>query len=342
MSLFDGLSTPKWLSNEEVWNKPQEHSAGDLFLAGLAKGMQASKDAKGDPSPPPAWLSPWVDPKDKQMALAKHQQQMQMTKFGGIADAMKDLKTPQERVDVMSQNPIWMMDPQTAGPMQKFFQDQAGIIKAGATSTSARLSLQDNANFLKRLTALDPQDRAALKEMKPGADGPSAEQWGALDAAEQAAAIRKTTAAADAEKAAKGRGDVETTTLDAKGNVVRKFAPAKQTGGGEWITKDLDGGKALIYNSKGTTGHIVQSGNAPKPVTLNELTAFIKTLPSDDPDISRLKAMEKSMALGQSSGSGGGTAPLDLPGSKSALVKGQTYKTAKGNAVWDGAQFTQP
>lgn len=174
--LFSGLDTPRWLSNEETWNKPQKESLGDIVLSSFSDSLQAKKQAQGDNSPVPAWLKPFSDEskqlqvdnlklgiQGKQMELARQHNMLDyqsQSKAGEVALSgvlAKLAKTgswndPQARADVfdvatkypaLMDTPVWQHTQDNFTKADKAAAD-AERYKAQADAADERLGISQD------------------------------------------------------------------------------------------------------------------------------------------------------------------------------------------------------
>lgn len=110
---------------------------------------------------------------------AQKAQQIQAAKtMGPMVDALKNVKTPQDAFGVFSQNPAWLVNPQTGPFAQKLLQDYTNIAKAESATVEGKVKLQDAKDFSKALTEIDSVPRAKISAMPRNPDGtPTAQQW---------------------------------------------------------------------------------------------------------------------------------------------------------------------
>lgn len=134
-----------------------------------------------------------------QQKMELDQQKKQMDMLKPIADAFKGADTPEKSMDILSKNPQWMANPITQPFVSKWMQTQGSIARTESTSLQAKMSLQDNKDFLTRMDKLDPDLRAPVRKAAMGTQGqaPNPESWGALSDAETAMADRRSKRAAD-------------------------------------------------------------------------------------------------------------------------------------------------
>lgn len=316
MDLFGGLSTPRWLTNEDIWNKPQAQSAGDLFLSGLAQGWQKAND-QSDGSPKmsgdassanrsnavPAWLAPWSKPAEQR---SQQNQQFDIQKDAALqhAELLNQNQIKQQNAaklfqgvnvgdaaqvfGVTAEHPWLMFDPATAGMTKTIVQEAATSSKIQNSSLAAKTAVANNTEFVKGLSKIAPEDAAAIQGMKPNPDGSiSAMQWQALRTAQQTAELSKENTSRMAQIEALARGDVQSTEITAKGDVIQKFTPPKADSvnkpAGDWIPKTVNfNGKDVhfLQGPKGGIRMINEKGDSVEP-TASELTRLSTSVDVD-------------------------------------------------------------
>lgn len=373
MDLFGGLSTPRWLTNEDIWNKPQSQSAGDLFLSGLAQGWQKANDQSdasprmsGDATsanrstPVPAWLAPWSKSAEQR---SQQEQQFDIQKNAALQHAalldqnqkkqqvaaqwMTGANTLDKILGVSAQHPEIAFDPATSGMYKNLITEATTAAKVQNGSIAAKTAVQNNSAFIKEMSTIAPEDAAEIQGMKPNPDGsPSAMQWQVLRTAQATAKAEKENSARMAQIEALASGEVpQSTRIDSKGNVTQTFATPKTTTAntpvGDWIPKTVNfNGKDVhfLQGPKGGIRMINEKGDSVEP-TASELTR-LSTSVDVDKELKQL-ATEKLKQSFKKSPSGSATSANPLPSDKSQLKKGQKYITSRGVATWDGSQFVQ-
>jgi hypothetical protein len=227
-------------------------------------------------------------------------------------------KTLDEYQTWRSANPEMMMNPVIAKQMdsigrvvaQRQSKDIAATAAAGK-SLDAQLAVKDATDFAKRVTALDAETRAQLREMQAGPNGPSAAQWKALGIAEQALEARRENERKQAEIEALQRGDVQRTTITEKG-VTQSFAPAPAEKAEtdpniQPITKDLGDGTTLAWMPGSKSIHVIKKSGEKQQVsayTLFQIGSKLKE--AGDPDGTNFMNAAKSIIRG-------GTMPAPTP-----------------------------
>lgn len=323
--IFGGLATPPWITLQDMGNTAARDTAqiGQNFASALSQ--KRSQDFQAQ------------QVQNKQDFMLQQQQQT-IQALQPVVSALTDAQTPQAAWDVVSKNPTWLLNPRTGPFVQKYLDTQAKVASAQTKTIAGKIAIQDSTQFSKDMGAIAPEDRAAIQGMNRNPDGSvSAMQWQALNTAKQTAITSKSNAAQQASIEALQRGDVQSTEVNARGDVIQKFNPPKPTQqgpAGDWVPKTVNiDGKDIhwLQGPKGGMKMINEKGDSIEPSTA-DLTK-LATASNADADLQKMATEKLKTKLG------GGAMPL--PTTKDALKKGSKYNTSKGVATWDGTQFVQ-
>ena len=242
-------------------------------------------------------------------------------------------------------------------------QERFGLLQSGAA-----LKATDQKDFLQRMGQISPEDRSAIHSMNPGwfdfgpKGGPSSDQWMALYDAE-GRARSKMTGGLGPSKVVVGPGGVTQTFespdsnyhLNAFGVLQKKRDEAFATGDTQTANelqgridklsgvKDLnpaekaqaDLAKARINRLEKAITDNPLSAN-PSPTSLARHTDLLRQANAARADLDHIMSRGATSAAPVAAPAG---VPLELPKTESALVKGGTYSTARGTALWDGQKF---
>ncbi len=249
-----------------------------------------------------------------------------VTKFSGIADKLKGATSPESAWEIVSQNPQWLADPQTAPGVTSYLKNQAEVAKAEVGSIKGKTAIADATDFTKRMSTIAPEDRAAIGGMSRNPDGtPSAMQWKALSLSEETAKVHQQNVNEQARQDAIARGDVVTTTVTDKG-VSQRFAPPAANSKAfvpEPPTEYANGAK-LIHVSPNRWQYIAPGKGKAEITTSNLRTIAQDALKRDHKDPVALDIMKKleSEALKQlSKGEEGVSAPATPASSLDSTTK---------------------
>lgn len=224
----------------------------------------------------------------------------QAQKLTQIAPELAATSSPSAAWDVVSKNPTWLVDPQTAPFVNTFLKSQAALATAQKNTTQGQIAIKDTTDFMKRMQDVDPETRAQVRGMQSNSDGtPSAMQWKVLGLATERDRVAKENIAKQAENEALARGDIETTVIGPKG-VTTTFKPKSATAGNidaEPRSKALPDGSTAVWMPGGKGIHIVKNGMA-KEISPNTIAAVAKLVGVDDPDYAHLLSQAKAGVMG--------------------------------------------
>lgn len=265
MDLFGGLSTPRWLTNEDIWNKPQAQSAGDLFLSGLAQGWQKANDqSNGSPkmsgdtssanrsNPVPAWLAPWSKQSEQR---SQENQQFDIQKNAALQHAaLLDQNQQKQQLaaqifqgvnfgdasqvtGVVSQHPWLAFDPATSKDTNEILKYSTESAKVANASVAAKIAADAGKKFYDELGKIPPIQANIIRGMGDPSNPtgpPNANQLAALNATKntlnQQAIINALT---------RGQTSVET-EVNAKGEVIQRYKTPPATQGSPEFQKSLE------------------------------------------------------------------------------------------------------
>lgn len=289
MGLFDGLSTPKWISPLDAQESNTEY-ASQLGRNFSASYLQANAQEHQD-----ALIQQQQDREDElQSRIA--------TKMAPIAHQLAGADTPEAAWKVVSQNPQWLVDPETAPSVTGYLKTQTQVATAEKNTVAGQLQIKDGTDFVKRLGGIDPTSRSAIQSMNKNKDGSfSPQQWQALGIAEQYSQTQKENAQSQAEIDAMSRGDTQTTVVGPKG-ITTTYKPATTTNqaNAEPNTKTLSDGTTLAWMPNGKTIHVIKKNGEKKELTPMQLLSIGKTLDANgDPDAANIIQAAKQGAMKQ-------------------------------------------
>lgn len=288
MGLFDGLSTPKWISPLDAQESNTEY-ASQLGRNFSASYLQANAQNHQD-----ELIQQQQDREDElQSKIA--------TKMAPIAQKLAGADTPEAAWKVVSQNPQWLVDPETAPGVTGFLKTQTQVATAEKNTVAGQLQIKDGTDFVKRLGGIDPTSRSAIQSMNKNKDGSfSPQQWQALGIAEQYSQTQKENAQSQAEIDAMSRGDTQTTVVGPKGiTTTYKPATASQVGA-EPQAKTLADGTTLSWMPNGKTIHVIKPNGEKKQLTPTQLLTIGKSLQTiGDPDANQFIEASKRGAMPQ-------------------------------------------
>lgn len=308
------------------------------FISGFQGARDAGKDeqaaiakaeAEGKPAPKPSYFNRFrtgvldapgvraegADPFAKAKAMdfqqrlatgaVEFQGKMLENKLKTLAltATLEDQRTMETLMDGMAANPN-LLNEIEAPPVFKTPQYQGVFNKLAEfnrTSMITKTRLADATAFTKRLSAIDPADRADIQGMEGNKDGSiSSMQWKALGLSEERAQVAKDNARALAEMEALQRGDVPTTTITDKG-VSTTYKPApKDASDAAPKTMTLDGGTTIAWVPGSKAIHVIKDGNK-KEFTPFQLQSIAKGLPDKDPRKKQISDFLADTAVAQSS-----------------------------------------
>jgi hypothetical protein len=221
-------------------------------------------------------------------------------------------------------------------------------------SVQSKVTSEGIKEFSKRVDALSKLDPTGAAQFAPQIGRiPSPEILQALSLAEQTAAVKQENIRSQAEAEAKARGEVPETKITEKG-VIKTFKPG--TGAKDIQPKEttLSDGTRIIYNPNTGAFKMTTPKGEEKPMTSGQLLAIAKGLSETtavNPNVKKIldllgeKAARQVEGAPKTSKESGAAKPApartvsELPTKKELLVKGQSYMTSKGVAVWEGDQF---
>lgn len=237
----------------------------------------------------------------KQTQLQKENQRL-AGKAVPIATALQGVQSPEESWKIVSQNPQWLADPDTAPFVGQYLKTQADVAKAEQATIAGQVAIADASEFAKRVSAVDAETRAGLKAMKPNPDGtPSPMQWQALGLAEERMKVQAENTRKAAEIEALRRGDQPTTTINEKG-VSTVYKPATTTAPQELSLSD---GSTIVYNPKTGAFKFSAKNGAAKDLTNAQLLAIathLQKIDAEDPNAKKIQDFLAKQATGQIGG----------------------------------------
>lgn len=251
------------------------------------------------------------------------------TKMAPIAHQLAGADTPEAAWKVVSQNPQWLVDPETAPGVTGYLKTQTQVATAEKNTVAGQLAIKDGTDFVKRLGGIDPTSRSAIQSMNKNKDGSfSPMQWQALGVAEAFARTQSDNAKSQAEIDAMGRGDAATTVIGPKG-ITTTYKPPTTTNqaNAEPNTKTLSDGTTLAWMPNGKTIHVIKKNGEKKELTPMQLLSIGKTLDANgDPDASNIIQAAKQGAMKQiapkpAAAPASATAPAAAPSKSSASYK---------------------
>lgn len=206
-------------------------------------------------------------------------------KVHAMTATLEDQRTMQGLIDSLAANPN-LLNEMEAPPVFKTPQYQGvfnRLSEFNRNSLITKTRIADATAFTKRLSILDPGDRAEIQGMEGNKDGSiSSTQWKALGFAEERAQVAKENAKALAELEALQRGDVPTTTITEKG-VSTTYKPApKDATDAPPKTMTLEGGTTIAWVPGSKAIHVIKDGNK-KEFTPFQLSSIAKGLSDKDP-----------------------------------------------------------
>lgn len=312
MSIFGGLSTPKYLSPEESWANTGQ--LAPLVSQNFAQGFQNAQQRS-----------------DQQEALNRQLQAAQVTaaKQAQAAEWLHGNGTDGDTTrpwEAVSQHPELLLDPATAKGTAEILKASVAASKAKSGSLETKIALQQTSDFTKQLDTLngdDPESVAAIRGMSKAKDGsPSANQWNALSLAQERIQLNHKQTMAQAEIDARARGDNVTVTTGPKGETITAKTPPPAKSAADSADPQLKTyeGQHFVYVPKtGKLQKLAESGET-KSLTPAELTK-IATSPNVDDGLKTM-ATENLKRLGKPVPSNG----LPPPPKIEQVVKGYKFK----------------
>lgn len=274
MDIFGSVATPKWLDPDESTQRWSSIAAGSHAFP------SAFSQAKNQ-----AFVEKQNLQKQKLMELNAVTNTQALAP---VADALKDVHTPEAFLSLAEKQPQWLVDPATAPLMKnygKLLADTERVrndaTRAAAVSLDGKRSLQDSADFLKELNSLSSrEDRIRIKTIQDPVIREKALSL-ALEADRVAQDNLKTATAMDAQ----ARGDLETTTITDKG-VSTRFTPkpADKTLTAEMTepkNKTLPDGTVLVWQPGGKGVHVIK-GEKSVQMTPHQLLTVAKSIEGTD------------------------------------------------------------
>lgn len=357
-NIFGNLSTPQWMSPADAEAKVApfaESIARDYTTAYWHAKNNESQDERTA-----AVIQARQNQFQQQQDAKQAQVNRQAQKLSEITPHLVGAKTPAAAWQVVSQNPQWLVDPDTAGAVGNYLKTQASVAAAQKNSTAGAIAIADNTNFLKQLTQVDPLTRSQIQGMKSNDDGsPSPMMIQTVNNALATKEQSQRQAQDAARQAAIDAGGVPTTTIkDANGVTTTFKQPTASERMNDLLSKSdqmtLPDGSVITRGAGSHQWFKTANQDAdPKPLTNTELRNLAKDLPTDDPRVSVIRDSLANTATNQVSRansrlgvlgrSGMSSGPLSLPDNPSAsnLKTGQQYKTKRGVATWNGTNFVQ-
>lgn len=219
MGLFDGTSTPSWLSPAEYSLKSAQ--AAEAIGRTFSNSFNAAANRKQSGDQSDAKLK--AELANKLQVAAKGAEVMKQ--FEGVTSST-------DAFDLISKNPMWMVDPDTAPIIKRLTGFYAQKSSAELNSLEGKTRLSDLTMFKKRVTSLgSPRDRAEIDGMSddPNTKMPSHEKWQALELAEERQAIEQQNRIAQEQAEAEAAGQsLTSTTISPKGGVTKHFSTKGQ------------------------------------------------------------------------------------------------------------------
>lgn len=305
-NIFGNLSTPQWMSPAEADNQVgpfAESIARDYTQAYFHARNNASQNDRTQ-----ALISAKQQQQKDENDFQQKQIDRQSAKVAEIAPKLAGVKSPQAAWDVVSQNPQWLVDPDTAPIVGNFLKTQNAVATAYKNSVSGRIAIQDGTDFLKQLNAVDPMTRSQISGMKANEDGtPSPMMWQTLNTALETANVSKQNEQKQAEIDALAGGGQETTTIGPKGitkTIKPTPPPTAASRMSELLAKPdqmtLPDGSVI---TRGAGSHqwfkTPKDGGEQKPFTQTELRNAAKDLPDTDPRKAQIQSSLADAATNQ-------------------------------------------
>lgn len=269
MPIFDTPDIPAWMNparNILETGREATPGIGTQFGAGFRQGME--QRFKSD-------LIKYAEQKQSLEELNK------AIKTNKVAQELAGASTPEETWDVVSKNPQWLADANTAPFVQSYLKTQTDVARAEVNSIQGKTKIADITNFTKRISNIDPADRAAIQSMSANPDGSiSANQWNALGLAEERSVVAKENQRKIAEIEALNRGDVPTTVITDK-SISTTYKPAAKESSPK--TLDIGNGNVIAWVPGGNTLHVIKSNGQKQEFTPAQLSAIAKGMDDEDP-----------------------------------------------------------
>lgn len=308
-NIFGNLSTPQWNSPAEASARVgpfAESIARDYTTAYFHAKNNASADAR---------TQALIDARQQQFQQQKDLQQQQVTrqasKLAEITPKLVGAKTPAAAWDVVSQNPQWLVDPDTGPTVSGYLKTQASVAAAQKNSIAGAIAIKDNTDFIKQLGQVDPLTRSQIQGMKPNDDGSPSPMMiqtvnTALAAQQADTENQKTQAEIDALNA----GGQETTTIG-KNGIQKTIKPTPAPNSTQAMNSLLmkpdqmtlpDG--SVITRGAGSRQWFKTPANngSPKELSMPELRSVAKALSdkdSDDPNAATINSFLTGVATNQ-------------------------------------------
>lgn len=216
MGLFDGTSTPSWLSPAEYSLKSAQaaESIGRTFSSAFNAAASRAQNT------------------EKLKAESANELQI-VEKSAAVMKQFEGVTSSTEAFDLISKNPMWLVDPDTAPVIKRLTGFYAQKSSAELNSLEGKTRLSDLTMFKKRLAGLgSPEDRAGIEGMSddPNTKMPSQEKWQALRLAEERQIVEQQNRIAQEQADAEAAGQsLTSTTISPKGGVTKHFSNRGQT-----------------------------------------------------------------------------------------------------------------
>jgi hypothetical protein len=272
MGIFSGLSTPQWLSQDDIYKPGQKDSLVEGFLTSFSDSLQSKKAAKGDTSPAPAWLAPWTD-EGKQLAvqnakLGIQSKGLEVARQSNMLDYQTQSKAGEVALSAALSDIAKTGDWNNPEVRSKVF-DVATKFPA-LMDTPVWQHTQDN---------FQKSDKAAAEaeRYKAQADQ-SAER---IKIQQDRLDLQKETATANEAAAAKRQDLTE-----------RRFAQTIQAPTNEPKEKTLEDGTKLVWMPGAKTLHVIKGDNKKEmsPSQLQSIAKDLEAKNADDPDAASIRS----------------------------------------------------
>lgn len=266
MSIFGGLSTPKWMDPQDLFSRGEESG-----MANAATFMQQYRIAHQEAIQKPM--------RDVQLASGILGLQQQANGIQLQEQVLRNTGEDQNTIPQwLKEHSTWSSRQDADWPVAKSRWGEQTLNETRLRDTQSiakNVAVDDLHSFSKDLAAIDPTSRAAIQGMTPNKDGtPSANMWQALNLAKESAAVEAQNARTEAEIQARSRGDEVITKFTPKGTELTVKTPKPVASGSmptEPQVKTFPDGTSVIYNPKGGGFHLLQNNGQTKPMTTGEM-----------------------------------------------------------------------